>query len=64
MHYSSSIIRRFEFSSALQRMSVLCKNEIDNRFRAFVKGSPEMISTLCKPETLPLSFREILDSYT
>ena len=64
MHYSSSIIRRFEFSSALQRMSVLCKNEIDNRFRAFVKGSPEMISTLCKLETLPLSFREILDSYT
>lgn len=51
--YSSAIIRRFEFSSALQRMSVLCSNQIDDRIRAFVKGSPEMISTLCRPETMP-----------
>lgn len=62
--YSSSIIRRFEFSSALQRMSAVCKNEFDNRYRVFVKGSPEMISSLAKPETLPNNFKEVLEKYT
>jgi magnesium-transporting ATPase (P-type) len=55
--YSSAIIRRFEFSSALQRMSVVCKNEIDGKFRAFVKGSPEMIETLCLSGTMPPDFK-------
>lgn len=45
-------------------MSVLCKNEIDNRVRAFVKGSPEMISSLCRKETLPADFKPILEDYT
>lgn len=62
--YLSAIIRRFEFSSALQRMSVLCRNEFDNKFRVFVKGSPEMISSLCKPATIPSNFNEILENYT
>jgi len=62
--FCSAIIRRFEFSSALQRMSVICKNEYDNRFRIFVKGSPEMISTLCMKHTLPDNFNEILEKYT
>ena len=63
-NYKSAIIRRFEFSSALQRMSVLCKNEFDNRIRAFVKGSPEMISSLCRRETLPTDFKKVLEDYT
>ena len=62
--YASAIIRRFEFSSALQRMSVLCKNDFDNRIRAFVKGSPEMISSLCLKDTLPRNFNEVLEEYT
>lgn len=45
-------------------MSVICKNEYDNRFRIFVKGSPEMISTLCMKHTLPDNFNEILEKYT
>ena len=46
--YKSALIRRFDFSSSLQRMSVICKNQFDGQFKAFVKGSPEMISSLCK----------------
>ena len=45
-------------------MSVLCKNDFDNRIRAFVKGSPEMISSLCLKDTLPHNFNEILEEYT
>lgn len=41
--FKNALIRRFDFASGLQRMSVLCKNSIDGEFRAFVKGSPEKI---------------------
>lgn len=45
-------------------MSVICKNEFDNKYRVFVKGSPEKISDLCRPETLPNNFVEVMSSYT
>jgi magnesium-transporting ATPase (P-type) len=41
--YISELVRRFDFSSGLQRMSVICRNQIDKQFIAFVKGSPEKI---------------------
>jgi magnesium-transporting ATPase (P-type) len=62
--YTSNLIRRFDFSSALQRMSVICKNTVDNKYRVFVKGSPEKISELCRPETMPQDYLEILEQYT
>ena len=60
----SALLRRFEFSSGLQRMSVICRNEFDDKYRAFVKGSPEMISSLCIKESLPPNYKEVLDIYT
>jgi magnesium-transporting ATPase (P-type) len=45
--YRNALVRRFDFSSSLQRMSVICKNQFDGEYRAFVKGSPEKISELC-----------------
>lgn len=62
--YRSALIRRFDFSSGLQRMSVICKNEFDSKYKVFVKGSPEKISDLCLPETLPNNFTEVMSSYT
>jgi cation-transporting P-type ATPase 13A2 len=41
--YKSALIRRFDFTSALMRMSVICQNKVDNEYRVFVKGSPEKI---------------------
>jgi len=41
--YVSELVRRFDFSSGLQRMSVICRNRLDRQFLAFVKGSPEKI---------------------
>jgi len=54
--YRSVVLRRFEFSSALQRMSVVAKNTFDERLRVFTKGSPEKVSELCRKETLPDNF--------
>lgn len=62
--YVSELVRRFDFSSALQRMSVICRNQIDKQFLAFVKGSPEKIQELCDPSTLPTNYEEVLEVYT
>lgn len=59
-NYQLALLRRFDFSSKLQRMSVIIRNFIDFSFRAYVKGSPEKIRELCRPETLPSNFDEIL----
>ena len=45
-------------------MSVICKNDFDGGYKAFVKGSPEKISELCDQSTLPSNFDEILAKYT
>ena len=44
-------------------MSVIAKNSFDGQYRAFVKGSPEKVSELCDPSSLPDNFSTILDSY-
>ena len=63
-HYELGIIRRFDFSSKLQRMSVIVKNVNEPYFKVFCKGSPEKIKELCKPETIPGNFNEVLSKYT
>lgn len=63
-HYELGIVRRFDFSSKLQRMSVLVKNIKENCFKIFVKGSPEKIRELCKKESIPENFNEQLARYT
>ena len=45
------IVRQFPFSSALQRMAVICKQINKEQLHFFCKGSPEMIQSLSKPET-------------
>ena len=57
------IIRRFDFSSKLQRMSVITSS-IESNLTAIVKGSPERIRELCLSESIPPNFDEILNTYT
>ncbi|KAL4221280.1 hypothetical protein ACF0H5_019543 [Mactra antiquata] len=58
------IVRQFPFSSSLQRMSVIVRRIGGTYFELFCKGSPEMITSLCTPETVPDNFAEVLRSYT
>ena len=62
--YEIAIVKRFDFSSKLQRMTIIGKNLNENFFKAYCKGSPEKIRELSDPSTLPLNFDEILNSYT
>uniref|UniRef100_A0A2C9K9B0 Cation-transporting P-type ATPase N-terminal domain-containing protein n=1 Tax=Biomphalaria glabrata TaxID=6526 RepID=A0A2C9K9B0_BIOGL len=58
------IVRQFPFSSSLQRMSVVIRRLGAKNFDLYVKGSPEMITSLSKPETIPQNFHQVLQSYT
>ncbi len=44
-------------------MSVVARSVDDQILRVHVKGSPEKIRELCRPETIPKSFLKILDFY-
>lgn len=46
-----SILNRFPFSSALQRMNVVVAWPGAAQPEAYVKGSPELVAGLCNPET-------------
>ncbi|EAR98781.2 E1-E2 ATPase family protein (macronuclear) [Tetrahymena thermophila SB210] len=64
-HTKLGIVKRFEFSSKLQRMSTIVKN-LDfntNFYKLYVKGSPEKIFELSNPSTIPQNFHEVLDFY-
>ncbi|PRP86428.1 hypothetical protein PROFUN_05347 [Planoprotostelium fungivorum] len=58
------IVKRFDFSSALQRMSTITYDMEEKSLVAFVKGSPEMIRQLCLPSTIPGEYTSILSTYT
>ncbi|XP_049627916.1 polyamine-transporting ATPase 13A2 isoform X1 [Suncus etruscus] len=59
-----SILGRFPFSSVLQRMDVVVAWPGAAQPEAYVKGSPELVASLCHPETVPTHFAETLQSYT
>ena len=62
--YALGIVKRFDFSSKLQRMTTISKNINENYFKAFCKGSPEKVKDLCKPDTIPINYDSVLNSYT
>ncbi|XP_028855736.1 probable cation-transporting ATPase 13A3 isoform X2 [Denticeps clupeoides] len=62
--YEIGIVRQFPFSSALQRMSVVTRTLGEKRMDAFLKGAPEVVASLCKKETVPEDFAEVLEDYT
>ncbi|XP_052572403.1 polyamine-transporting ATPase 13A2 isoform X3 [Peromyscus californicus insignis] len=59
-----SVLRRFPFSSALQRMDVVVAWPGATQPEAYIKGSPELVASLCSPETVPGDFTQVLQSYT
>lgn len=65
-HYSTAfrIVKRFEFSSSLQRMSVLAWDRKRHQLYVFCKGSPEQIRERCLPYSVPSDFSQSLRRYT
>ncbi|KAM6921450.1 polyamine-transporting ATPase 13A3 [Xenentodon cancila] len=62
--YEIGIVRQFPFSSALQRMTVVARLLGEKRMDAYMKGAPEIIASLCKKDTVPDNFADVLEGYT
>ncbi|XP_028309630.1 polyamine-transporting ATPase 13A2 [Gouania willdenowi] len=59
-----AILQRFPFSSALQRMSVVTVSCGGRAAFAFIKGAPETVAGLCRPETVPPQFSSQLRHFS
>lgn len=62
-HMDIGIVREFSFTSSLQRMSVVTRRLLAEHFHVYCKGSPEMIETMCRPESVPTDFHATLEEY-
>ncbi|XP_053137543.1 polyamine-transporting ATPase 13A2 isoform X2 [Hemicordylus capensis] len=60
---SLAVLRRFPFSSSLQRMCVIAKPPGRGPSEAYMKGSPEMVASLCKKDSVPADFSQMLHHY-
>lgn len=58
------IMEQYQFSSSLQRMSVIARASGSNDHRAYTKGSPEMIISLSRAATVPNDITLTLERYT
>nr|XP_023026840.1 probable cation-transporting ATPase 13A3 [Leptinotarsa decemlineata] len=58
------IIKEFPFSSNCQRMGVIIRRLGGTHFEYYCKGSPEMLLNFINPDTVPVNFSDILESYT
>lgn len=58
------VVKQFEFTSNLQRMSVLVWDRKRRALFVFCKGSPEQIRDRCVAESLPADFTQTLRRYT
>ncbi|CBQ68692.1 conserved hypothetical protein [Sporisorium reilianum SRZ2] len=63
-HPSLAVIRTFEFTAALRRMSVVVKRHNHLAATIYCKGAAESIAALCDPASLPTDYIETLDRCT
>ncbi|KAG6002331.1 hypothetical protein E4U21_003246 [Claviceps maximensis] len=58
------VLKSFEFVSQLRRASVITRQFGQKSGEIFVKGAPEAMREICRPESLPSSYDELLSYYT
>lgn len=62
--YKLGVLKRYDFSSELQRMSIIVQNYLDGKTVLFCKGSPEQMYELFDKNTVPTEYHDVLQSYT
>ena len=62
--FELGVVRSFEFVSQLRRASVVVRIYGQQSGDVYVKGAPECMREICRPESLPADYDELLASYT
>jgi cation-transporting ATPase 13A2 len=58
------VLKSFEFVSQLRRASVVVRQFGSKSGSIYVKGAPEVMKDICRPETFPTDYEELLSFYT
>ncbi|KAK7966114.1 uncharacterized protein PG986_000391 [Apiospora aurea] len=58
------VLKSFEFVSHLRRASVLVRAFGQQSVDIYVKGAPECMKDICRPESFPTDYEELLSHYT
>jgi cation-transporting ATPase 13A2 len=58
------VLKSFEFVSQLRRASVIVRQFGSKSGSIYVKGAPEVMKDICRPETFPTDYEELLAFYT
>lgn len=58
------ILKQFEFASNLRRASVIVKQFGASETQIFLKGAPECMPEVCRHETFPEDYNDLLNYYT
>ncbi|KAK3945050.1 vacuolar cation-transporting ATPase YPK9 [Diplogelasinospora grovesii] len=62
--FELGVLKSFEFVSQLRRASVIVRTFGRQSGDIFVKGAPECMRDICKPESFPRDYEELLSHYT
>lgn len=58
------VLKAFEFVSQLRRASVIVRQFGAKSGQVYVKGAPEVMKQICRPESFPIDYEELLAFYT
>jgi cation-transporting ATPase 13A2 len=58
------VLKSFEFVSQLRRASVIVRNYDSKHSQIFVKGAPECMKDICRADSFPADYEELLSYYT
>ncbi|KAK5166268.1 uncharacterized protein LTR77_008529 [Saxophila tyrrhenica] len=58
------VLKSFEFVSQLRRASVVVRQFGEKSADVYVKGAPEAMKDICKPESFPADYDDLLAYYT
>lgn len=58
------VLKQFEFASQLRRASVVVRQFGAPGTEIYLKGAPECMKEVCRPETFPIDYEELLNYYT
>ncbi|KAF2715019.1 P-type ATPase-like protein [Pleomassaria siparia CBS 279.74] len=58
------VLKTFEFVSQLRRASVIVRRFGSRAGFVYVKGAPECMKTICRPESFPADYEDLLAYYT